>query len=295
MTTVRVSVGRLSVECEPEDEATAHVMAEACNEALRLAKASWGLGPPADCRLYVMTSWRGFIFQSAPWPWRVMLALNYPLWSGRARRTWPYSAGWTQHYGRQIAIGIKPPLLLETSDKSVGVHMFVEEKDPVAKIRHLTCHELIHAASAHLHLPAWLNEGLAAASVDRFMGKPTIREDSLGLLQRTQPKSAPPSYRAMSRLQGETLAYHAVRGYWIVRLLEETCPGVLRELLSVRRTAKEIERRVADGLLIPPERLWTEIDQVLVDYFNRHGPSAPQANNGLGASALRHPGPHASR
>ncbi len=274
MTVVRIPVDTLRLECEPEDEATAQGIAAACREALRLAKASWGLDPPSDCRLYVMTSWRGFVFQSAPWPWRVMLALNYPLWSGRARRTWPYSAAWTQRYGKRVVIGIKPPRLLETSDKSVGVHMFVEEKDPVAKIRHLTCHELIHAASAHLHLPAWLNEGLAAASVDRFMGKPTIREDSLGLLQRTQPKGAPPSYRAMSRLQGETLAYHAVRGYWIVRLLEETCPGVLRELLSVRRTDKELERRVALALHVAPERFWTEIDEVLVGHFTPAGHTA---------------------
>ena len=163
---------------------------------------------------------------------------------------------------------------LETSDKSVGVHMFVEEKDPVAKIRHLTCHELIHAASAHLLLPAWLNEGLAAASVDRFMGEPTIRQDFLGLLQRTQPKGAPPSYRAMSRLQGETLAYHAVRGYWIVRLLEETSSGLLRELLSVRRTAKELERRVALALHVAPERFWTEIDELLVGHFTPAGHTA---------------------
>ena len=275
MTAVRIPVDALSLECEPKDEATAQVIASACNEALRLAKASWGIDPPSDCRLYVMTSWRGFIFQSAPWPWRVMLALNYPLWSGRARRTWPYSAGWTQHYGRRIAIGIKPPRLLETSDKSVGVHMFVEEKDPVAKIRHLTCHELIHAASAHLHLPDWLNEGLAAASVDRFMGKPTIREDSLGLLQRTQPKGVPPSYRAMSRLRGETLAYHAIRGYWIVRFLEDTQPGFLRGLLSTRQAPAAIERLVAEHLGLQPHGLWREIDDLVIRHFEDRGRPTP--------------------
>ena len=267
MNTVLVSVGRLSVACEPEDETTARVIAGACEDALRLAKDIWGLGPPRDCRLYVMTSWRDFVFRSAPWPWKVMLALNYPLWSGRVRRTWPISAGWTQHYGRRIAIGIKPPRLLEISDKSVGVHMYVEEKDPVVKIRHLTCHELTHAASAHLRLPAWLNEGLAAVSVDRFLGKPTIREDLIDLLQRVRPKSAPPSYRSMMRLQGETLAYHAVRGYWIVRYLEQAHPGFVRGLLSQRRSPREIERLVAVVLGLPLDRLWSEIDGVIVGNY----------------------------
>ena len=29
------------------------------------------------------------------------------------------------------------------------------------KIQHLTCHELVHACTAHLRLPFWLNEGIA--------------------------------------------------------------------------------------------------------------------------------------
>jgi hypothetical protein len=166
------------------------------------------------------------------------------------------------------AIGIKPPRLLETSDRSVGMHMYVQEKDAVAKVRHLTRHELIHAAFAHLRLPTWLNEGLAAA-VDRFMGKPTIREDSLCLLERTQLKGTPPSYRALSRLRGETLAYHAVRGYWIVRFLEETHPGFLRRLLAKRQVLAAIERQIAEKLGLQPESLWREIDGVVSRHFRQ--------------------------
>jgi hypothetical protein len=267
-------VGTLRIECDPEDAATGRVLAGACEDALRLAKDSWGLDPPGNCCLYVMTSWRDFVFRSAPWPWKVMLALNYPLWSARVRRAWPISAGWTQHYGGRIAIGIKPPRLLEISDKSVGVHMYVEEKDPVVKIRHLACHELTHAASAHLRLPAWLNEGLAGVSVDRFMGKPTIRDDTLGLIQRFRPKGPPPTYRQLSGVRGEVLAYHAVRGYWVVRLLEATQAGVLREILSKRRSPKEIESRIAEALSLRPVNFWASIDEVLASYFTAQEPGA---------------------
>jgi len=263
----QLQVGALRIEFAPEDGPTASVVAEACDEALRLVKASWGLDPPADCRLYVMTSWRDFVFRSAPWPWRVALALYYPLWSGRVRQMWPISAGWTQRYGRRTAIGIKPPRLLDVSDKSVGVHMFVEEKDPIAKIRHLACHELTHAASAHLRLPAWLNEGLATVTMDRFLGKVTIRPESLNLLERVQSKAPPPSYRTFHRFRGETLAYHAVRGYWIVRLLEESHLGFVRSLLTSRQSAAWIERQVAEQLSVEPSRLWQEIDDRVTAHF----------------------------
>ncbi len=270
---MQVRSGTLRINFEPQDESTAQVIGGACDEVLILARDCWGLAHPLSCQFYVMTSWRGFIFQSAPPFWKLGLAVYYPLWSRRASRMWPYSAGWTQHFGRRIAIGIKPPRLLEISDKSVGALLFVEEKDSVTKIRHLTCHELIHAASAHLHLPAWLNEGLATLSVDRFLGKPTIRDDSLGLLVRMQPKARPPSYRAMARLQGATLAYHAVRGYWIVSLLEETHPGFLRRLLEARRSAYQIEVQVAECLGIERAKFWQEIDSVVTGHFLRRGPA----------------------
>jgi hypothetical protein len=42
-------------------------------------------------------------------------------------------------------IVLKLPRLLETSDKSVGLQMFMEEKDNTTVVRHVTCHELTHA------------------------------------------------------------------------------------------------------------------------------------------------------
>jgi len=271
MAVTSLAAGRLSVEYQPGDEETASLIAVTCDDALRLARSLWGLEPPTDCRLYVMTSWREFIFRSAPWPWKLMLGVTFPVWSSRARRTWPYSAAWTQRYGKRVAIGIKPPRLLDLSDKSIGMHMYVEEKETNAKLRHLTCHELIHAASAHLALPAWLNEGLAALSVDRFLGKPTIRTQSLDLLARTRPKATPLSYRAMAHFQGETLAYHAVRGYWIARYLEESNPGFLRDLLAMRRSHQAIDRRVAGKLGIRPTRLWQDVDDIVVRRFKGSG------------------------
>lgn len=266
MTVLRTAAG-FPITFSPGDEATAAQMAEAVEASLVLAKDLWGLPPPERCHLYVMTSWRGFLFGAAPWPWKVLIGIGYPLWSGRAHRTWAYSAGWTVRYGRRTAIGVKPPRLLDRSDRSVGEHIFVEETDPVAKVRHVTCHEIIHAASAHLRLPPWLNEGLAAVSVDRFIGKETIRRESLRLLERHEPKGPPLSYRAMARLQGEALAYHAVRGYWIVRYLEATWPGLVRSLLAKRSAPGEIERVIAGQLGLPAADLWRQMDGTIAAHF----------------------------
>lgn len=267
--TPEIQTEGVPIEFAPGDEATAEIIAGALGATLRAVRHDWGLEPPRDLRLCVMTSWRDFLFHAAPPAWKALLAVGYPVWSGRARRTWPYSAAWTLRFGRRIAIGIKPPRLLEVSDKSIGEHIFIEEPDPAAKIRHLTCHELTHAASSHLRLPPWLNEGLAAVSVDRFMGKQTIRPESLGLVERLQPKGPPPSYRAMARLDGETLAYHAVRGYWIVRFLEDAHPGFIRSLLTSRRSSKVIERQLSRQLGLPQADLWRVIDAAVVEHFRR--------------------------
>jgi len=193
----------IPIVCDPAEQDTADLIRSACEQALPLIQRTWGLDAPADCRIYAMTSWLKFIVRSAPWPWRLLLSITLPLWGFRARRAWPFSAAWTQRYGRRVAIGVKPPRLLEQSDKRFGVRMFVQEKDMKTNVRQVTCHELVHACSAHLHLPAWLNEGIATVTADRFLGKRTILSETLNLVRNHQPKTAPPTYRQLSRMCGQ--------------------------------------------------------------------------------------------
>jgi len=261
------TVSNITLVFDPGEQDTADLIGGACAKAVQLIQASWGLETPGNCRIYVMTSWWGFVFQSAPWHWRILLGATMPFWCFRARRTWPYSAAWTQRYGRRVAIGLKPPRLLEQSDKSISVHMFVEEKDMKVNVQHITCHELVHACSAHLKLPAWLNEGIATVTVDRFLERRTIREETLELVGGFLPKGAPPTYRQLSHMRGETFAYHALRGYWLVGYLEEKCPGFLRRMFSLRRDLRAIEREMAMELGMEPESFWSEIDNAVVGHF----------------------------
>jgi hypothetical protein len=250
-----------------EDADTASAIETAINKVLRLIHQTWGLSTPLDCRIYVMTSWWSFTFQSAPWLWKLLLAINFPFWAWRARKVWPYAGGLTQRYGRTAAIGIKPPRLLETSDRSFGLQMYVPEPDPMLRIQHFTCHELTHACTAHLRLPAWLNEGLAMFTVDCFMGRPTIRDDTLQALSKPAPQNNPPGYARLSRMQPEVVIYYTLLGYWLVRYLEELHPGFLKRVLSENLAPKAYVREIANCLDVEMAEFWSAIPGLLLSHF----------------------------
>lgn len=251
----------------PEEQDTADMIGVACDKAISLIRENWGLEPPSECYIHVMNSPLGFFFQSAPWPWRIMLGATVPLWFWRVRRTWPYSAAWTQKYGRKLAIGVKPPHLWEQSNRSIGQRLFVEEKNGEVNIQNVTCHELVHACSAFLRLPAWLNEGMAVVTTDRFIGRPVVRAETLALMKDYAPKAPPPTYRGLSRLGKEAIAYHGVRGYWIVRYVEEKLPGFLKSVFSLGQDGKMIEQNTAAELGMKKDSFWSEIDDAVVNHF----------------------------
>ena len=262
----------ITVVYDPSELETVEVISDAVERSLHLIQESWGLGNPEDCWVYVMTSWQGFFYQSAPWHWRILLTLTFPFWSSRARRMWPYSAAWTQRYGGRVAIGIKPPRLLEVSDKSIGRLMFVHENEPKIKIQHLTCHELTHACSTHLKLPAWLNEGIAAVTVDRLLEKRTIRRDTLDLLRIFKTNERPPTYRKLSRMDTQAIAYYGVLGYWLVQYLEEVRPGFLKHLFSSPPVSRIFDKAIAAELDIELDGLWSKVPGMIFTHFEMTEP-----------------------
>jgi hypothetical protein len=70
-------------------------------------------------------------------------------------------------------------------------------------------------------------------------------------------------------MSGEILAYHAVRGYWVVRYLEEKCPGFLRRMFSLSRDSTAIEREMASELGMEPASFWSEIDETVFGHFEK--------------------------
>jgi len=254
-----------------EEREAAAAIGEACLQSIAVIRDLWGLETPRDCRVYVMDSWRRFVFHSAPWPWRILLAGTLPLWMPRVKKVWRYAGGWAQRYGHRRAIGVKPPRLLETAEKHLGRRIYIPGADPYQKIRQLSCHELTHAFTAHLKLPAWLNEGLAMVTVDRMMGKPTIQSETIRALDSPSRAGIPKGYKRLRRENEDGLVYHYVRGYWITRYLMEAHPERLRDLLGRRWDQRALERQLAAGLGMNRQQFWMNIDRLAVSHF---GPSS---------------------
>ena len=64
------TIGNVVLVYDPGEQDTSDLIAGACEKAIQLGNEIWGLEPLENCRVHVMTSWLGFVFQSAPWPWR---------------------------------------------------------------------------------------------------------------------------------------------------------------------------------------------------------------------------------
>ena len=100
----------------PEETEAADIIAEACVRSLGIIRGRWELDAPAECRIYVMTSWRGFLLHAAPWPWRIAMTITLPIWGPRAQALWTVAGGFHQAFGRRHAIGVKPPRLLAENE-----------------------------------------------------------------------------------------------------------------------------------------------------------------------------------
>jgi hypothetical protein len=261
------SIDGLTLFYPAEEREAAGIIGDACFRSLEVIRDLWGLETPKDCRVYVMDSWKRFLFHSAPWPWRILLAGTMLFWMPRVKKIWRYAGGWAQRYGSRRAIGVKPPRLIEAAEGHMGRRIFVPRADTHEKIRQIACHELTHAFTAHLKLPAWLNEGLALVTVDRMMGKPTIQSETLRALDTPPRTGIPKGYRRLRRENEDGLVYHYVRAYWLTRYLMETEREALRDLLGRRCGRQAFELKLASRLAMNREEFWTKIDRLTVSHF----------------------------
>jgi hypothetical protein len=259
-----MSVAGLSLHYEPEDRDAAELIGGACQRTVALLDESWGLEPPQDLHVVVMTSWLTLPFRVAPWPYRILSALYLPLWAPRARAMWHAAGGWEQRFGKRHTVGIKPPRLLEQGEPGLGARIFRREENTREKVEHVTCHEVTHAFVARRDLPDWLKEGLSMLAVDRYFRRPTVRSETLEVLARA---SGGPGKREMSIDDPDAVVYLYVQGYWLTRYLEETQPGLLKRLLAEPCESCEWDRRVAQACGQAPQAFWEEIDGVVAAHF----------------------------
>jgi len=263
------TINGLTLCFDPEEQPTADLIATACEKSITVICESWGLEPPSDCRVYVMTSWPRFLFHSAPWSWRILGLASAPLWVFRVRKIWDHAGGWAQRFGQRRVVGVKPPRLVAISDRSIGQQIFVQEDDLRLKVEQVTCHELTHAFTAHLRLPMWLNEGMAMVTVDRYCRKPTVQRRTLETLAHPHPTEAtgPGSYRELGIGDSGRLIYHCVRGYWLTRYIEDVAPGLLARGLARGLVASQLEDAVMAACGMDAQAFWSKIDRIVVSHF----------------------------
>jgi hypothetical protein len=261
------AIRTLTLYFDAVDEAAAELIGRACARSLDLIRNLWGLEVPEVCRVYVMTSWVRFLFHSAPWPWRIYLAITLPLRYAHIKKVWDIAGGWALRYGRRRVIGIKPPRLLQQVDAPLGERIFNPRAMDEA-VAHNTCHELVHACSDHLKLPNWLHEGLAMVTVDRFAGNPTVKLETLETVAGRSQGTRPPEGYGRFASDPDSLLYLATRGYWITRYLAETRPGMLRELLTRGQSHEALESTLAAEFGMSREAFWRQIDGIVVAHFS---------------------------
>jgi hypothetical protein len=256
-----VALHGLVLYFDEREAAAAQLVRQGCDAAVPILTADWGLPTPPDCRVYVMTSWVRFVFHSAPWPRRLAYAVCFPVVWLQAVRVWPYAGGWNLPQGRRMAVGIKPPRLIDSAERGLGRRIFTSTS-PAESVRRITCHELTHAFSAHLHLPAWLHEGLAMVTVDRALGQPTVLAETLEWLRAPRPPVAQPRVRDPQAM----LEVYA-RGYWLTRYLAEARPGLLPRLLERPRPPNWVEDRVASELGTTRAGMWAAVGPLVSACF----------------------------
>jgi hypothetical protein len=261
------AIDGLTLHFDADEQEAANLIEQACADSIRLIGGSWGLETPADCRVYVMTSWPQFLFHSAPWHWRILLGLSVPLWYAKISRLWKLAGGWQQTYGQRRAVGVKPPRIWQLADTNIGKRIFIQEDDVDKKVRRTTCHELTHAFTAHLRLPMWLNEGIAMVTVDRLAGQPTVQPETVHVLKAASQGAASQGYRQVLQSDVDTMVYQVVRGYWLTRYIEDTRPDLLRGLLQQRQPQKVLESKVAAAYEMEMEGFWSGIDSIVASHF----------------------------
>jgi len=266
-TRLKGPAGTIEIQYQARDEAVARDVLSSSGTYLDGIEAHYGLRRPARIRLVVLTSWFWFPFQTAPWYLLPSVIMLLPVWARRARRIWPIAGGWQQSYpGGVAAIGIKPPRMIDQSDLSVGEQLFREIEDARMKTHSLLIHELTHACTNRMHLPAWLNEGLAMAAVDHLLGIESVLPQSRNLVREEVLRKERMRAGQTGRDRDALLALYAA-GYWLVRWVEKRHPGLLKELLAVRHGRDQVQAIIEDALGCGSGKLWAYADAAFG--FNR--------------------------
>lgn len=250
-----------------DERDSAETIEKYCQKSIRTITDTWGLKPPQDLQVYVMNTWPRCVFLGAPLTYQIILAVTMPLWYSRFNHLWKSAGGWAQRYGKRQVVGIKTSRLIEQSPATMGKEIFIELDDIEEKVTSIACHELTHAFTSHLSLPAWLNEGLAMVTVDQCLKKRTVKFETLDNLKASLGDNNPSEKIDLKSQNREQITRIYIRGYWLTRFLLESQPELLRSFLETPMSNQEVESKIAEVYEVAQERFWEEIEREILNYF----------------------------
>ena len=237
-----VIVGNIKILYNDAGKSSLDLFVDACAKAGPLIFETWGLKTPANCKIYIMTSWQSFFFRTLSWPKKLICVIAFPLVFPIGyiiSKRWPKLTGWTAPHCPTCVV--KTPALVELSGRKTGSKMYIQETNSGNIVQVAICHELVHAFSIHLNLPVWLNEGIAMYTADKFAGKTTVKTETLKIIEDYPHKNRSTSYTNLMNGDDDSIIYNYVRGYWLTRYLEHNYPGFIRSLLVNRPSKRKIE------------------------------------------------------
>lgn len=248
-----------------DEENDIAVIRRAISTTIEVLYHRYGLQPPADCRVILMTGWRMFLETGAPGLMKLTLPLIKLLQGKRFEATWQLAGGWNQKLGSRMVAGIKPGRLIQIADRRLGEKIYNTPDSVDEKVFSITSHELTHAFSYHLRLPSWLNEGLAMLTTDHTLEKETVRKDTLQFLKESQTGRI--TRFTLADENAMVLLY--VRAYWLTRWLELEKPERLQSWLKRPLRPGRIDQQLASEFKMTTSDFWIFCDHFLFDYFTR--------------------------
>jgi hypothetical protein len=263
-----IPISGLTLYYDQEERESVDEMVIACDRSVQTILESWQLDTPADCRVYILTSWPRCVFLGAPLGSQILLGVTLPLWYAEFKQRWHYSGGWSQRYGERQVVGIKSPRLIAEIPDSIGESIFIKEDDLELKVLSIVCHELTHAYSSHLQLPTWMHEGLAMVSADRCLGKPTVLHSTLQLLQNGEASQTSKGELNLKSQSRDEIILLYVRGYWLTRYLVDTRPDLVKDLLKKKLSRQELEGMIASEIEVSKEEFWQDLDKRIFETYN---------------------------
>lgn len=266
----RTETNGFTLYFDREEREAAEIIEKACRNSIETIANTWGLNSPQDCRVYVLNSWPRCVFLGAPLSYQFILAITIPLWYSEFKQRWKYAGGWAQRYGDRQVVGIKTPYLIENTPESMGEDIFLKNDSTKEKVTSISCHELTHAFTSHLSLPAWLHEGLAMVTVDQCLKKTTVKRETLEILKNTLDEVKPSEKIDLRSQNKEDIITLYIRGYWLTRFLLESQPDLIKSLLGEAYSNQELESKISAVCGIDPEMFWKEIEGRVLEHFEQY-------------------------